>query len=66
MEKEARWPNMYGDQNPLPDLTKDMVADATMRPIKWWIKIQIKSAVILIIVNKVNVIDLLKLDINAI
>tara|TARA_B110000503_G_C6912558_1_gene315301 strand:- start:183 stop:323 length:141 start_codon:yes stop_codon:yes gene_type:complete len=33
-EKDARWPNMYGDQNPLPDLTKDMVADATVRPIK--------------------------------
>ena len=34
LEKDARWPNMYGDQNPLPAISKDMVADATVRPIK--------------------------------
>ena len=33
-EKYARWPNMYGDLNPIPDVTKDMVAGADPRPIK--------------------------------
>ena len=33
--KDARWPNMYGDLNPLPDVQKDMVAEANVRPIKW-------------------------------
>ena len=32
--KNARWPNMYGDLNPLPDVTKDMVGGANPRPIK--------------------------------
>ncbi len=32
--KDARWPNMYGDLNPLPDVTKDMVAGADPRPLK--------------------------------
>ena len=32
--KDARWPNMYGDLNPLPDVTRDMVAGANVRPIK--------------------------------
>jgi len=32
--KNARWPNMYGDLNPLPDVAKDMVAEANVRPIK--------------------------------
>ena len=32
--KKERWPNMYGDLNPLPDVTKDMVAGATNRIIK--------------------------------
>ena len=31
--KDARWPNMYGDLNPLPDVKKDMVANAQVRPI---------------------------------
>ena len=31
--KDARWPNMYGDLNPLPDVKKDMVAIAQPRPI---------------------------------
>jgi len=31
--KDARWPNMYGDLNPLPDVKKDMVANASVRPI---------------------------------
>lgn len=34
VEKDARWPNMYGDLNPLPDVQKDMVAGADVRPIK--------------------------------
>jgi hypothetical protein len=29
--KNARWPNMYGDQNPLPDVNQDMVAHADPR-----------------------------------
>ena len=41
--KDERWPNMYGDLNPLPDVTKDMVAGGgdrvitgvDNRPIKW-------------------------------
>jgi hypothetical protein len=33
-EKDARWPNMYGDLDPLPDVKKDMVAGANPRPIK--------------------------------
>lgn len=33
-DKKARWPNMYGDENPLPDVTKDMVADAAPRTYK--------------------------------
>ena len=32
--KNARWPNMYGDLNPLPAVTKDMVTEANVRPIK--------------------------------
>jgi hypothetical protein len=32
--KDARWPNMYGDLNPIPDVTRDMVANADPRPIK--------------------------------
>jgi hypothetical protein len=32
--KDARWPNMYGDLNPQPDVTKDMVAGANPRGIK--------------------------------
>ena len=32
--KDDRWPNMYGDLNPLPPVTKDMVAGANPRPIK--------------------------------
>ena len=32
--KDERWPNMYGDLNPQPDVTKDMVAGANVRPIK--------------------------------
>lgn len=32
--KDERWPNMYGDLNPLPDVAKDMVAGADVRPIK--------------------------------
>ena len=32
--KDARWPNMYGDLNPQPDVTKDMVAGANVREIK--------------------------------
>lgn len=31
--KDARWPNMYGDQNPLPGVEQDMVAQADVRPI---------------------------------
>lgn len=31
--KNARWPNMYGDQNPQPDVAKDMVAGANTRAI---------------------------------
>jgi len=31
--KDARWPNMYGDQNPLPEVAKDMVTGADPRPI---------------------------------
>ena len=32
--KDARWPNMYGDLNPLPNVEKDMVAGAQPREIK--------------------------------
>ena len=32
--KDERWPNMYGDLNPQPDVTQDMVAGASVRPIK--------------------------------
>ena len=32
--KDERWPNMYGDLNPQPTVTKDMVAGADVRPIK--------------------------------
>jgi len=32
--KDARWPNMYGDLNPIPDVTKDMVGGADVRNIK--------------------------------
>ena len=32
--KKARWPNMYGDLDPLPEVTKDMVAGANVRPIQ--------------------------------
>ena len=32
-QKHARWPNMYGDLNPLPDVKKDMVAGANPRKI---------------------------------
>jgi len=31
--KDARWPNMYGDLDPLPDVKKDMVAGANPRTI---------------------------------
>ena len=45
--KDERWPNMYGDLDPLPEVKKDMVAGADPRPLKWrneneidqWIKI---------------------------
>lgn len=33
--KDERWPNMYGDLNPQPDVQKDMVAGANVREIKW-------------------------------
>ena len=32
--KDERWPNMYGDLNPQPDVTKDMVAGASVREVK--------------------------------
>jgi len=32
--KDARWPNMYGDLNPIPDVTKNMVSGANPRAIK--------------------------------
>ena len=32
--KEERWPNMYGDLNPIPDVTKNMVEGAAVRPIQ--------------------------------
>lgn len=32
--KDARWPNMYGDLDPLPEVTRDMVAGANPRPVK--------------------------------
>lgn len=32
--KDSRWPNMYGDLNPLPDVEKDMVGGAQLREIK--------------------------------
>lgn len=32
--KDARWPNMYGDLDPQPTVTKDMVSGADSRPIK--------------------------------
>ena len=31
--KDARWPNMYGDLDPLPEVQKDMVAGSEPRPI---------------------------------
>ena len=31
--KDASWPNMYGDLNPLPDVKKDMVQGASDRPV---------------------------------
>ena len=31
--KEARWPNMYGDQNALPEVTQNMEANANVRPL---------------------------------
>jgi len=31
--KDARWPNMYGDLDALPDVKKDMVTGADVRPI---------------------------------
>ena len=31
--KDDRWPNMYGDLDKLPDVTKDMVAGSKPRPI---------------------------------
>jgi hypothetical protein len=33
-QKDARWPNMYGDLDPIPDVKKDMVGGADPRPIK--------------------------------
>jgi len=33
-DKEKRWPNMYGDLNPLPDVQKNMVMEADPRPVK--------------------------------
>ena len=33
--KDERWPNMYGDLNPQPEVQKDMVAGANVREIKW-------------------------------
>ena len=32
--KDARWPNMYGDLDALPDVKRDMVAESNVRPIK--------------------------------
>ena len=32
--KDERWPNMYGDLNPDPNVAKDMVGGADPRPIK--------------------------------
>lgn len=32
--KDSRWPNMYGDLNPLPDVERDMVGGAQPREIK--------------------------------
>lgn len=32
--KDERWPNMYGDLNPLPEVQKDMVAGADPRQYK--------------------------------
>ena len=32
--KDARWPNMYGDLDPLPNVELDMVAGAQPREIK--------------------------------
>lgn len=34
VEKDARWPNMYGDLNPQPNVEKDMVAGEAPREIK--------------------------------
>ncbi len=31
--KDERWPNMYGDLDKLPEVQKDMVANANPRPI---------------------------------
>lgn len=33
-EKNAMWPNKYGDLNPLPPVNLDMGANAVARPIK--------------------------------
>lgn len=32
--KNERWPNMYGDQNAQPNVAKDMVGGANVRPIQ--------------------------------
>ena len=32
--KNARWPNMYGDQDPIPPVTHDMDANASKRGFK--------------------------------
>jgi len=32
--KDARWPNMYGDQDSIPPVTKDMDANAAKRQFK--------------------------------
>lgn len=32
-DKNARWPNMYGDLDKLPEVTKDMVQGAVSRPV---------------------------------
>lgn len=33
-EKHARWPNMYGDLDKLPEVTRDMAQGAVSRPVK--------------------------------
>lgn len=32
--KDARWPNMYGDQDKIPDVTKNMDANSKKREYK--------------------------------